>query len=112
MVGNPWVSQPLHWTNQKCQVRSEEPTLPRAEQGYEKGKGKGIFLALKELNNESAQERDGISMPKAEGPLTTPLSKTNGARLVPLGFQLVSKKLSDGNPQGYSLLSTFLIQTP
>lgn len=56
MVGNPWVSQPLHWSNQKCQVRSEEPNLPRAEQGYEKGKGKGIFLALKELNNESAQE--------------------------------------------------------
>ena len=25
----------------------------------------------------------GSGMPKAEGPLTTPLSKTNGAQLVP-----------------------------
>lgn len=54
----------------------------------------------------------GSGIPKAEGPLTTPLPKTNGAQLVPPGFQLVSKKLSDGNPQGYSLLSTFLIHTP
>lgn len=88
------MSQPLHWSNQKCQVRLEKsPPCPGQSRAMKKVKERVSSWPSRSLTNESAQSEMGSGMPKAEGPLTTPLSKTNEARFVPLGFQLGLKEV-------------------